>query len=144
MKDKDIESKIKHLKEFTQLWTKFHDMYKNAISRETISPEDEKNFLETGSLIARKYQALKDFLGIEPSYENRTYDVISQILSLKSVAAISDVSLGKIESDWHSSYIILNGLLGEFEEQQESLSKVSRLRLMVRKILWMDKRKGGV
>ena len=134
MKNKEIENKIKHLKEFMQLWMKFHDMYKDAISRETISPEDEKNFLETESLIARKYQALKSLFGMEPSYEDRTYDVISQILSLKSVAAISDLSLDKIESDWHDSYLMLNKLLGELEGQQESLSKISRLGLIVKKI----------
>jgi len=134
MRDKNLESKIKHLKDFMQLWIKFHDMYKNAINRETITPEDEDAFLETKSLIARKYQALKDYLDIDSSYEDRTFDVISQILSLKSVAAISDLSLHKIENDWHSSYIVLNKLLGELEGRQESLQRVSRTGAILREM----------
>jgi hypothetical protein len=134
MIDKELELKIKRLKEFMQLWVKFHDMYKKAISRETISPEEENIFLETKSLIARKYQALKDYLGIDPSYEDRTFDVISQLLSLKSVAAISDLSLHKIENDWHNSYILLNKLLGELEGKQEVLRKVSKFGLILRKL----------
>ena len=133
MIDRDLELKIKRLKEFMQLWVKFHDMYKSALSRETISPEEEKTFLETKSLIARKYQALKDFLGIESPYDDKTFDVIAQLLSLKSVAAISDLSLHKIEYDWHNSYVLLNKLLGELENQREALLKVSRIDYTVRK-----------
>lgn len=127
MVSRELELKIKRLKEFMQLWVKFHDMYKDALSRETISPEEEKTFLETKSLIARKYQALKDFLGVESTYEDRTFDVIAQLLSLKSVAAISDLSLNKIEYDWHNSYVLLNKLLGELEHQREVLLRVSRI-----------------
>lgn len=127
MVDRELELKIKRLKEFMQLWIKFHEMYKSSISRETISPEDEKAFLDTKSLIARKYQALKDFLEITSSYDDKTFDVISQVLSLKSVSAISDLSMHKIENDWHNSYIQLNKLLGELEGKQEALRKVSRI-----------------
>jgi len=135
MVDKELELKIKRLKEFMQLWIKFHDMYKNSLSRDTISPEEEKSFLETKSLIARKYQALKDQLGIGSSYDDRTFDVISQVLSLKSVAAISDLSMHKIENDWHNSYIQLNKLLGELEGKQEALKKVSRTGILVKNIV---------
>ena len=134
MRDRNIESKIKHLNEFMQLWIKFHDMYKNAVNRETITVDDENAFLETESLIARKYQALKDYLDIDSSYEDKTIDVISQLLSLKSVAAISDLSLHKIENDWHSSYIVLNKLLGELEGRQEALRRVSKTGLILREL----------
>ena len=127
MVDKELELKIKRVKEFMQLWIKFHEMYKSSISRETVSPDAEKTFLDTKSLIARKYQALKDLLGIASSYDDKTFDVISQVLSLKSVSAISDLSLHKIEKDWHNSYIQLNKLLGELEGKQESLRRVSRI-----------------
>lgn len=135
MIDRELELKIKRLKEFMQLWVKFHDMYKEALSRETITPEEEKTFLETKSLIARKYQALKNFIGIESSYQDKTFDVIAQLLSLKSVAAISDLSLHKIEYDWHNSYVLLNKLVGELEGKRESLSKVSPIGHMVNTFL---------
>ena len=134
MIDRELEFNIKRLKEFMQLWVKFHDMYKNALSRDTITPEDETSFLETKSLIARKYQALKDQLGIANSYEDKTFDVISQVLSLNSVAAISDLSLHKIENDWHNSYILLNKMLGELEGRQETLRKISIIGLAVKKL----------
>ena len=134
MIDRDIELKIKRVKEFIQLWIKFHDMYKNALSRDTITPEEETAFLETKSLIARRYQALKDFLGLENSYDDKTFDVISQVLSLKSVAVISDLSLNKIENDWHNSYILLNKIFGELEGKKDSLRKVNWMGLEIKKM----------
>lgn len=131
MVDRELELKIKRLKEFMQVWIKFHDMYKDSIKRDTITPEEESTFLETKSLIARKYQALTEHLGMGPSYEDKTFDVISQVLSLKSVAAISDLSLHKIENDWHNSYILLNKLLGELEGRQEALRRVGLIRVII-------------
>ena len=134
MKDKRLEKKIKLLKEFMELWIKFHDLYKTALSKQSISPEEEKNFLETKSLIARKYQMLKDFLGIEPQTDDRTFDVISQVLSLESVSTISDLGIKKIESDWHNSYIQLNKLLGELESKTEDLKSINTFVIFLRKL----------
>ena len=130
MVDKELELKIKRVKECMQLWVKIHDMYKNAVNRDTISPEDEKTFLETKSIIARKYQALNDLLGTGSSHEDKTFDVVSQVLSLKGVSAISDLSLNKIENDWHNSYIQLNKVLGELEGRQDNLRQISRIGLL--------------
>lgn len=134
MVDRELELKIKRVKDFIQLWIKFHSMYKDALSRDTITPKEEEDFLETKSLIARKYQALKDFLGISTSYEDKTFDVVSQLLSLKSVATISDLSLTKIENDWHNSYILLNKILGELEGKQDSIRKISWLGLKISRL----------
>ena len=83
MIDRAIEDKIKKTKEFMELWVKFHNLYKEALKKETIDPQDENTFLETKSLIARKYQALTDLLGMSPSIEqDKTFDVVSQVLSL--------------------------------------------------------------
>lgn len=134
MKDKKLEKKIKYLKEFMELWIKFHDLYKNALSKQAISPEEEKNFLETKSLIARKYQMLKEFLNLEPSSDDRTFDVISQVLSLEGVSTLSDLGMKKIESDWHNSYIQLNKMLGELESKTEELKLINTFGVFTRKI----------
>src|SRR3972149_6376919 len=86
MIDKELEKKIKQIKEFMELWVKFHELYKSATKNRVISPDEEKAFLETKSLIARKYQALMDNLNIEPTAEDKTMDIISQVLSLETVS----------------------------------------------------------
>ena len=77
---------------------------------------------------------IKEQLGITSSYDDRTFDVISQVLSLKGVGAISDLSLHKIENDWHNSYIQLNRLLGELEGKKETLRKVNPMGVILNKV----------
>jgi hypothetical protein len=51
-------------------------------------------------------------------------DAISQVLSLKGMAAISDEALKRIEQSWNHSYDVLNRISKHLEEEeQESLKK---------------------
>lgn len=135
MIDKDVEEKIKKTKEFMELWMKFHHLYKEASSKESIDPQEEATFLETKSLIARKYQALIDLLGMSQSLEqDRTFEVISQVLSLQGVSALSDVQIQEIENGWHQSYMALNKILGSLENRKDALSKVNSFAVAIPKI----------
>ena len=119
-----------------ELWMKFHNLYQEASRKETIDPQEEDTFLETKSLIARKYQALIDLLGMSQSLEqDRTFDVISQVLSLQGVSALSDVQIQEIENGWHQSYIALNKILGSLENRKEALAKINPLSLILPKIV---------
>lgn len=115
MVDKITLSKIEHIKEFLELWMKFHQLYKSAFDKQSITKEEEDNFLQTKSLIARRYQILMDELELKPTVEDKTMDVIGAILSLEGVSNISDLHLKKLENDWHNSFLFLNRLLGKLE-----------------------------
>ena len=127
MVNPELEEKIKKTKEFMELWLKFRELYTKALKKEAIHAEEEMAFLETKSLIARKYQALMDRLSMEPSMDDKTFDVVSQVLSLQSVSSISDVQIQEIETGWHRSFMFLNKLLGTLENQKETLARVSPL-----------------
>lgn len=127
MVDPELEEKIKKTKEFMELWIKFRELYSKALKKEAIAADEEMAFLETKSLIARKYQALMDRLQMEPSMEDKTFDVVSQVLSLQGVSSISDVQMQEIENGWHRSFMFLNKLLGTLENQKETLARVSPL-----------------
>jgi hypothetical protein len=137
MTDKLTEKKIEHTKEFLELWMKFHETYKSALNKKTISPEEENNFLQTKSLIARKYQYLMDELEIRPTAEDRTMDVIATILSLESVATTSDMQLKKLEGDWHSSFLLLNRMVGKLEAGKAESKKTGVMALMTNKLYYI-------
>lgn len=139
MIDKEIEGKIKKTKEFMELWMKFHHLYQEALKKQTIDPEEENTFLETKSLIARKYQSLIEFLQMPPSAEDKTFEVISQVLSLQGVSALSDVQIQEIENGWHQSYLALNKMVGSLEAHKEALAKINPLSLFLSRVasgLW--------
>jgi hypothetical protein len=118
---------IAKTKEFIELWKKFNQIYKEAMGKTAITEEEEDLFLETKSIVARKFQTLVDSLSIERSTIDRTYDVINQILSLRSISTLSEESLRKISNDWHQSYISLNRLLGHLEADKDSAMEKNRL-----------------
>jgi hypothetical protein len=119
---------IAKTKEFIELWKKFNQIYKEAMGKTAITEEEEDLFLETKSIVARKFQTLVDSLAIERSTIDRTYDVINQILSLRSISTLSEECLRKINNDWHQSYISLNRLLGHLEAQKDSSSEKGRIK----------------
>jgi len=116
----NTKESIAKTREFLELWVKFNHIYKEAMGKTAITPEEESSFLETKSIIARKFQALADSLSIDRFTMDRTYDVINQILSLKSISTLSEQALKKIENDWHEAYISLNRLLGHLEVQKDT------------------------
>ena len=134
MIDRNLESKIITVKDFIELWEQFFKAYKQAIAQPTFTEDDEKNFLELKSTLARRYQGLMDALGIKPTAEDRTFDVISQVMSLKSTATLSPLQMQKLENDWHNSYITLNKILGSLENRRDELAKISVLKEYFKKI----------
>jgi len=125
MQDRNLESRIKQLKEFIDLWTSFYEHYKRAGGQQTFTEDEERNFLELKSSLARKYQGLMDSLGIKPTAEDRTFDVISQVMSLKSIGTTSPLQMEKMENDWHNSYITLNKIMGSLENRKLEMAKIS-------------------
>ncbi len=125
MIDKNLESRIKQLTEFVDMWKSFYELYKRASDQQNFTEDEEKNFLELKSSLARKYQALMDALGIKPTAEDRTFDVISQVMSLKSISMLSPLQMEKLENDWHNSYITLNKILGSLENRKNDLAKIN-------------------
>ena len=120
---------IAKTKEFIELWKKFNQIYKEAMGKTAITEEEEDLFLETKSIVARKFQTLVDSLSIERSTIDRTYDVINQILSLRSISTLSEESLRKISNDWHQSYISLNRLLGHLEAEKNTAVEKDKISL---------------
>lgn len=134
MIDKILESKIKQVNEFVDLWASFYELYQRATKQDAFSEEEEKSFLELKSNLARKYQALMDALAIKPTAEDRTFDVISQIMSLKSISLLSPLQLEKLENDWHNSYITLNKILGSLENRKNELAKISSFKIFYKRL----------
>ncbi|MFH2139128.1 MAG: hypothetical protein ABII88_11585 [Candidatus Omnitrophota bacterium] len=134
MIDRNLESKINQIKDFIVLWEQYYKLYKQTANSPTFTEEDEKNFLELKSSLARKYQGLMDSLGIKPTAEDRTFDVISQVMSLKGAASMSPLQLQKLENDWHNSYITLNKIMGSLENRKSELAKVNVMGEFLKKI----------
>ena len=127
MRDRKVEADIVALKEFIQLWITFGDFLKQSGEKSaSIDAVKKQEFMESKSLLARKYESISSVLEKQYSPDNKISSILSQSVSLDSIAA-SDMQSRKLENDWHVSYIFLNKRLGGLEEQKEQLAKISTL-----------------
>ncbi len=134
MIDKKTEADIKAMKSFLEFWSKFHSIYDAAISKDTISKEDEDRFFETKGMIKNKYDELKNALEFKYVPHGRLTDPVSDILALDSIRLISEKNLKKLNDDWRGSYIFLNSILERLENKKRRLEEFSSIGVFFKRI----------
>ena len=135
MIDKELERKIEHLNEFIKIWVDFNDFLNKYGKKETISKEDEEAFLNLKSLIARRYQNLEDTLGDDLTKDNNIIPTVTHATTLKQLLGNSGLQMRKIMNDWHSSFILLNKVLGRLESRRETLASINKFSVLFPKII---------
>lgn len=123
MVDKKYEYDIKIVKSFLEFWVKFHSIYSNVVSKESISKEDEVKFLETKELMKNKYEALKSSLEFKYMPHGRLTDPADDILLIDNVRFSAEKNLKKVERDWKDSYIFLNSILERLKNNKRRLEQ---------------------
>lgn len=131
---RELQGNIRKTKDFTSLWVKFHDLYNSASKKKAITQEEEDIFLETKSLVTGRYEDLKRALKINRATDGEMRDVISHVLSLKSMAAMSDKALEKIEEGWKHSHVFLNNILKILERRSEELAQKKRFPELAKRV----------
>jgi len=131
MRDIKVEADIIALKEFIQLWITFGDFLKQSGEKSaSIDAGKKQEFMESKSLLARKYESISSVIEKQYSPDNKISNILSQSVSLDNIAA-SDMQSRKLENDWHVSYIFLNKRLGGLEGKRDDLAKVSTLMTVI-------------
>ncbi|MBN1527341.1 MAG: hypothetical protein JW919_07155 [Candidatus Omnitrophica bacterium] len=134
MIDKKTETDIKDLKNFLEFWTKFHSIYETTISKEIISKDEEKKFLETKDLITSKYEALRGGLEFKYMPHSRLTDPVNDILSINSVSFMSEKHLKKVNDDWRDSYIFLNSVLERLKNKKKRLEQFHPVAVFLKRV----------
>ncbi len=145
MIDRKTEQNLKDIKSFLELWVKFHDLFKQTISKDIITVNDEKHFLETRDLIARKYEELIRSFEFRYMPYNRLKDPVMEVLLLKTLSVISEERLKKVGGDWRDSYIFLNNIFERLKSRKRRLERFSTVGVFIKRLL--ERRvvdKGGV
>lgn len=135
MIDKRTESGIKAMKDFLELWAKFHSIYTGAISKDVISSDDEHKFLETKNIIKNKYEELKNSFDLKYMPHGRMTDPASDILSVETIRFISEKNLKKLENDWKDSYIFLNNIMERLKDKKRRLEDFNPIGVFFKRAL---------
>ena len=121
MIDKKTEGAIKALKDFLELWGKFHSIYKDIASKEIITKGAEAKFLETK--LEFKYMP-----------HSRLTDPVGDILALDRITFISERRLKKLNEDWRDSYIFLNNIMERLKTKKRRLEGFNPIGVFFKRI----------
>ena len=133
MIDKRYNSDIKTVKSFLEFWVKFHSIYSNVVSKESISKEDEAKFLETKELIKNKYDTLRNSLEFKYMPHGRLTDPVNDILLIDNVRFISEKNSKKVENNWKDSYVFLNSILERLKNNKRRLEQFNPVGVFVKR-----------
>ena len=133
MIDKKLEGTIKEASDFIELWKKFHEIFKNTISKGHVSADKEKELLSVKNLISSRYEDLMDLVGAKPLKRFITNPSVYNILSVKNVSIMSDDRLKVLEKDWEESLRYLAALLSRLKRKKNRLEGFNRFAFALKK-----------
>lgn len=121
MIDRKTETGIKSLKDFLEIWGKFHSLYDGLTSKDIITEDDEKKFLEARGMVTRRYDDLRSSLDFHYAPHSRMTDPVSDVLSFENARFVSEKNLKKLNDDWRDSYVFLNNILERLKSRKRRL-----------------------
>ena len=133
MIDRKLEGDIKKTKEFIELWDKFHQIFKDAISENHVSESKEKEILATKSLVGSRYEDLMDTLGKRPLERFIMSPSVYNILSLEKISIVSDRRLDALDCDWREAQRSLKALFERLERKKRRIGNLNRFAFALKK-----------
>jgi len=135
MIDRKLEANIKKTKEFIEIWDKFNRIFKNTISGNHVSIDEEKEFLSTKTLVNSRYEDLMDSLGVKPLKRFIMSASIYSVLSLEKISIMSDGKFDTVDKDWEESSRFLTALLERLKIKKRRIEGFNRFFFVTKKAI---------
>lgn len=111
-----LKQKIRDVKEIIELWIKFGSLVKDAQAGKSPAKEQEAEFLNIKTELARKQQ----LLGTSPL---KVMNILSRATSLDDISKMPEMQARQFYNEWHETYLNLNELLGKVESGEMTLER---------------------
>jgi len=135
MVDKKLEENIKKTQTFLEFWTKFDELYREAVSERTVSGPKTEIFISTRSLVNSRFEDFMDALGIGRTDRMIKCGFVYEILSLEDLDTMSDERLNKIRECWTDSYIYLYSVLNRLKKKKQRIEKFNRFFFITKRLI---------
>jgi len=135
MKDPKLEENIKEICKFVEFWTKFHELYKEAIAKNPVPADKTNMFIATKDLVSNRFNDLLDALEIRHGERMTKCLPIFEILSLDDFSTMSDEKLDRLTDHWSDSYFYLYGILNRLKKKKRRIEKFNRFFFVIKKMV---------
>ncbi|MCD6459281.1 hypothetical protein J7L67_01270 [bacterium] len=134
MKDKKLEQQIRDFEEFISLWKEFYRLFTNAAEKKEITEQDEADYFNVKTYLARHYTVMMNSLDIDNAKDEKSLEIITQAVTLSDASQLSDGIAKRIITVWHTKYLEFQKLLGMLEHNRDELDKISSFKLFLKKL----------
>ncbi len=122
-----LDGYIARTREFMNDWLKFNHLIGAYAAPNANKTQLESYFLQLKSKLARDHRVLSERLGPDCKFTAEVINIVSSATSLENIYAQSEVSVRKLQNEWHRSFITVNETLGNLEDKQKRAAAGERV-----------------
>jgi len=130
IKKKEIEDIFENLQHLLEYWVKFKKYLFKSFTQEPISANDETDFLEIKSVIAKYMRTLSE--KIKEGYyfgSDKIQNLTRQCISISHLRTLPLTDRKGLLVDWHTVYVIITRVAGAFQFMKEGYIPKERARV---------------
>ena len=113
-----LDRRVEMTREFMNDWLLFNQILSAYPSPGVNKVQLENQFLKIKSKLAREHRVLRDTLQADYSLDRDTMNIVSGATSLDHIYAQSEISIKKLQNEWHRAFISINETLGALEDKK--------------------------
>ncbi len=113
-----VERRVELCREFMNDWLLFNQIMSAYPSPGVNKAQLENQFLKIKSKLARSHKVMKDALQDDYNLDSNTMNIVSGATNLEAIYSQSEVSVKKLQSEWHRAFIAINETLGVLEDKK--------------------------
>lgn len=113
-----LERRVELCREFMNDWLLFSQIMNAYPNPGANKAQLENQFLKIKSKLAREHRVLKDTLQSDYNIDQNLMNIVATATSLENIHAQSEVSIKKLQTEWHRAFISINETLGSLEDKK--------------------------
>ena len=113
-----LERRVELCREFMNDWLLFNQILSAYPKADSNKAQLESQFLKIKSKLAREHRVLKDNLQSDYGIDGNLMNIVSGATSLENIYAQSEVSIKKLQTEWHRAFISINETLGLLDDKR--------------------------
>src|SRR5580700_10441286 len=134
MRDRNLEKNIRRVEAFVESWKQLSQFLDRGFKGDQFTGEEEAAFLELKSEITQEHELMKVTLATEAERDDRALRLLNSVPSLSAFKELPEGMAKKIATEWHSTYLGLQALLGRLRGRQAQLQSISTFRVGARNV----------
>ncbi len=126
-----LNKRVELCREFLNDWLLFNQLINAYPSPGANKAQLENQFLKIKSKIARTHKVLKEMLMEDYQIDANLMNIVSASTSLESIYSQSEVSVKKMQQEWHRAFISINETLGLLEDKKARAEAGEKVNVMM-------------